>query len=321
MLYDIYFHNDFDGRASAAVMTAFLRSRGDDVGHFAAVDFDLQDQWMSERFFARHRLFAGRRNPAVVVDFFYHPAAAWWFDHHPTTFKKESWKKSYRPSRERVLDPSYVSCTRLVFESLKKNFGWKPPRLIGDLVKRADIVDGARYRTPRETIYLTTVETQLDAFIDETRKNPATAQRMIEDFATKPLPMIAKQPRIARVVTKLRAKNMKALAFYRRNLKIAGRVSVIDLEKANVETLRYAPYFLKPKIRYAIRITKKDGQFHVGIGDNAWMKPGNVNLGALLARFGGGGHWGAGAVNFTSRKAVDQAVPKMVEALNAAPHS
>ena len=43
MTYDLYFHNDFDGHASAAVMLSFLGGRGDRIGHFVPVDFDLQD--------------------------------------------------------------------------------------------------------------------------------------------------------------------------------------------------------------------------------------------------------------------------------------
>src|SRR5581483_7562722 len=99
MKYDIYFHNDFDGRAAAAIMLAFLRSRGDDAEHFVPLGYEMQDAYLKENFFATHKLFKGKRNPPIIVDFAFHPKAAWWFDHHPTTFKREEWREKFKPSK------------------------------------------------------------------------------------------------------------------------------------------------------------------------------------------------------------------------------
>src|ERR1700685_3337099 len=113
MKYDIYFHNDFDGRASAAVVLAFLRSRGDDIEHFTPVNYYLLSQWMDEKFFEKHKLFSGKRNPAIIVDFLYHPKAAMWFEHHATTFKRPEWEKKFKPDTFHRLEPQYPSCCHL----------------------------------------------------------------------------------------------------------------------------------------------------------------------------------------------------------------
>src|SRR5271155_4749866 len=109
MLYDIYFHNDFDGRASAAVMLAFLRSRGDDIEHFIPVKYDIipvgtKKQWLDDKFLEKNKLFRGKHNPAIIVDFPYHPQAAFWFDHHLRPFRKPGWEKKFKSDREHRYD-------------------------------------------------------------------------------------------------------------------------------------------------------------------------------------------------------------------------
>ncbi len=86
MKYDIYFHNDFDGRASAAVMLAFLRSRGDDIEHYIPIKYDVIPKWIDDKFLEKNKLFKGKHSPAIIVDFPYHPQAAFWFDHHIRPF-------------------------------------------------------------------------------------------------------------------------------------------------------------------------------------------------------------------------------------------
>jgi hypothetical protein len=317
MTYDIYFHNDFDGRASAAVMLVFLRSRGDDIKHFTAVDYDIQFQWEDENFFKKHELFSGKRNPAIVVDFSYHPNAAWWFDHHATTFKKREWKKRFKPDAFHVLAPQYLSCCHLVYASLKKNFGWKPPQNISNLVRWADMVDSAKFAAPEQTIFLTGPVLKVDAFIDATRKNRKLAEWMVRQLAEVPLSRIAARPAVGRTVKKVRAENLKALRFYRERMKALGNVTLIDLVHANVTALRFASYYLYPKVQYAVRMTRKGPFYHVGIGANAWLKKrSDVDIGKLAARYGGGGHKGAGAIDFLTEGEARAAIPKIIEQLS-----
>ena len=139
MTYDLYFHNDFDGWASAAVMVSFFECRGDRIGHFVPVDFDLQSQWLDDDFFTNHRLFKGRRNAPVVLDFPFHPGTAFWFDHHLSPFKKEAWRKSSVSDKTHAYRPQYFSCCHMTYDMLKRNFKWRPPAYF----KQLDLV--ARY--------------------------------------------------------------------------------------------------------------------------------------------------------------------------------
>lgn len=317
MKYDIYFHNDFDGRASAAAMLAFLRSRGDDIAHFVPVDFDLQDAWADERFFEKHKLFKGKKHPAIVVDFLYHPAAAWWFDHHGTTFKKEKWRKNFKTDKFHAVNPQCPSCAHLVYDSLKRDFGWRPPRLFAELIRWIDIIDAAKYRSALQTIQMKEPALQVDAFIDETNRNRAGARKMVELLAVKRLTEISRMPVVKKAADKVRSANRKSLIFYRKNLKRAGKATVIDLREAPVKTLRFAPYYLMPRVPYAVRCNTKGKLYYIGVSANPWRRAKRpIHIGKLLAAYGGGGHAGAGGAYFKTKSDADRALPKILKALN-----
>lgn len=317
MKYDIYFHNDFDGRASAAVMLAFLRSRGDDIEHFVPVDYDQTEQYFKNDFFATNRLFKGKHNPAIVMDFLFHPKAAFWFDHHSSTFRRKGWKRFFKPSKFHVLDPHSLSCCHLAYDALRKNFGWKPPRHLAELVRWLDVVDSARYASAKQTIEMKEPALCVDAFIDKTRKDGTVAAWMVTLLSERPLTSIATVPKVKKMAIRVRKENKKALLFYRRNLQPFGTGTFIDLIGARSPMLRHAPYYLFPKLMYAVRFTMKGKFYHVGVGANPWLRGANtVNIGDLLGRYGGGGHKGAGAVDFATRKEALRAVDGIIKVLN-----
>lgn len=317
MKYDLYFHNDFDGWASAATMLAFLRSRGDAAAHLAPVDFHLQSQWFTEGFFEKHTLFRGKRHPAIVLDFPFHPRAAIWFDHHPTAFRKDGWRKRFTPDRFHVLDPRYLSCTHLIYASLKKNFGWNPPRHFKELARWLDVIDGAKYASPGQTLALKEPALQVDAFIDEVRHGAHEAGTMVERLSREPLSKIARLSTVQKKVAMIRREHAKALAFYRTHMQVLGNATFIDLVNAPVKKLRYASYYLYPQVRYGVRFEMKGPFYHVGIGSNPWMDlKGSAHIGKLLRRYGGGGHKGAGAADFKKKRDAENAAPEIIEFLN-----
>lgn len=322
MKYDIYFHNDFDGRASAAVMLSFLQSRGDEIEHFVPVNYHLTRQWLDEKFFAKHALFKGRRNPAIVVDFMYHPAAAFWFDHHPTTFKKESWKKRFKPTKFHHWNPRYVSNCHLTYAALKESFGWRPPKVLKDLIPWADMIDGAQYKNPLQTIRIKEPALEIAAFVDRKDDDEREAAALIKALAQKSLREIASLKKIRTVAASVRRENLKTLEFYKKNLQVMGDATFIDLTDTKFHSLRFAPYYLKPKLMYAVRLTRKDGLYHLGIGGNPWIKGAaekrhkDAHAGEILKKYGGGGHKKAGAVEFKTRAEAEKALVEIIPQLN-----
>jgi len=142
--YHLYFHNDFDGMASGAVMLNFLRSRGDDIVSYNPIDYfpDVNRKWPEYKF----------KKPFILVDFRYHPAADWWFDHHLTSFFKKKWQNSFKVDRTHVFNPKIKSVCELVVRHLSKIFKYSPPRYIEYLVKWTSIIDSASYKSPKELV-------------------------------------------------------------------------------------------------------------------------------------------------------------------------
>lgn len=317
MIYDLYFHNDFDGWASAALLVSFLEGRGDGIGHFVPVDFNLQSQWFDDGFFAKHRLFRGKRNAPVVLDFPFHPGTAIWFDHHLSPFKKEAWKKKFREDTDHAYRPQYFSCCHMAYDMLKRNFQWRPPAYFKELITWLDIIDGARYASAKQTILMKEPAFAVDNFIDRQKGDPKKAEWLIRLLASRSLGSVAKIPEIVRIGNEARKKAVQNLAFYRKHLVVRGNVALINLTAHPDKTLRYAPYYLFPKIRYGIRATMKGKLYHLGVGENPWaLNKGTIHLGRLIKKYGGGGHLTVGATDLNTREEAERAREEIVRILN-----
>ena len=329
MRYDIYFHDDFDGRASAAVVLAFLRSRGDEIEHYTPVNFDIQSQWLKEGFFNNHKLFrdprkvrrkAGPRgeprNPAIVVDFLYHPDAALWFDHHETSFKRADWGKKFRPSKFHHWDPNYASCCHQVLDKLTKTFGWRPPKHLRELSKWLDVVDGAKYRSAKQTIELKEPALRLAEFIDERTKHGETLEWLIKLMSEQSLDVIIRHRKIKPTLRNIKRKVKDSLEFYRKNLQIYGKTTLINGIDSKRACLRFAPYYLLPDSVYHVRLKKVGKIYGFTAGVNPWRRKENkLHIGKLLFKtFGaGGGHKAVGGTEFKTRKEAMRGAQKIIE--------
>lgn len=317
MTYDIYFHNDFDGRASAAVLLAFLRERGDRIAHYVSVNFDSMPQWLDEKFFKKHKLFTGKRNPAIVVDFPYHPKAAWWFDHHLTAFKKAPWQKKFRPDKFHHHDPSYASACHLVMASLQKSFGWSPPRHIRELAKWLDVIDGAGYTSARQTILMKEPALQANNFIESRTDSKKITLWTIRFLSQKSIEKYADAPIVKESMQGIRRKTAVAVKFYKKNINILGKVMFVDLASVDLgEAGHYAPYYLYPRFVYLVRFRQKQNFFHIGVSANPWRRSENkIHIGELLRKYGGGGHKNVGGVEFKTRAKAERAVRDIIKLL------
>jgi hypothetical protein len=325
MKYDIYFHNDFDGRAAAAVVRAFLLSHGDDIEHYVPVKYDLIPQWLDENFLEKHTLFRdGRRdrhNLAIIVDFPYHPQAAFWFDHHIRPFRKPIWEKKFKPDRQHRFDDSYRSACHLAYNSLREGFGWKPPAHLRELVKWLDIIDFANYKSARQTIEMKEAAIQVNAFIENRGDDFAMTVAAVKLLSEKPLADFLKIPYVRQEIIKLRRDMAKSIQFLKENIKINGRVLFADFTNDPTDNLAYfAPHLLYPKQLYMIRFSphhKGSPLIHINVGTNPWRRAENKkDIGSMLKNYGGGGHKNVGGVEIKGRAAALRAVEEMTEFLN-----
>ena len=310
MNYDFYFHNDFDGRASAAVFWDFLRSRGDEAGDFYQMDHFMAPEWDDK--------VRRSRNPAAIFDFYFHPKAAFYFDHHPTTFIKKSWQKSFRPSKYCYLDFSYKSCASLVLDALKKNFKYYPSKHILGLAKEADFVDGAEFSSARQTIEIKEPALQIDAFIDATSKNNSLAW-LIKLMSEKSIRNVVELGKIQKIVKQTRLKIKKGLDYTQKNLQIYDKVVFLDLTKTGIPRVRFAPHYFFPSLSYVLTLMRENKGFRISAGGNPWRPEScKINLGLYLKKkYGGGGHSRAAGISGIKTKEQGlKIIKELTEVLN-----
>lgn len=309
MNYEIYFHNDFDGVASAAVMLNFLRSRGEEIIKFYPVDYKIKSEWPSIKF----------KNPAIIVDFLYHPNATFWFDHHPTTFLKDSWRERFKNSKFFHWKTNYSSCCHLVIDELKKFYNFQPPSHFKDLVKWLDVIDGANYKSAKQAIDKKELALKLAAYADKKSKDKKFIVWLIKFLSNSPIKKFFAVPGIKREIAIILKEEKRALEFYRKNLKLVENcIAYIDLSDKRIMDLNMAPFYFYPKCPYAIMLLSKgEERFHLRVSANPWQRNKlRVDIGKLLTKYGGGGHKVVGGANFNNKREADTAIKKIIAFLN-----
>lgn len=301
MTYDLYFHDDFDGRASAAVICDFLEKTGTGrIAAFVPVSYPIPHGWLTPEFFEKPNALGGAGNPAIVVDYRYSPQAIFWFDHHPTTFATPELRKYFYQTRRHNWDASYASCCHQILDHLSRHFDYRPSAAMRELARWLDVIDGANYRSPRQTVFPRDPAIKIDRYIDAcgTTKQ-AKLTWLIRALGRMPLAQIADDSRIASFTKRMAPLIDRSLLFYRRHLsRPHAQIGFIDLTGLTTVELRYGAYFIHPSLMYMVAIKNRPGKmgFHISVGVNPWKRARlSFHIGKLMSRFGGGGHARVGA--------------------------
>ncbi len=310
MRYDVYFHNDMDGRVSAAVFLDFLKKQGDDIANFYPVD-----HWMAKNW---DKMVRGSKNPTAIFDFYFHPRAKFFFDHHSTTFIKDEWRKKFKPTQYYHLNFKFKSCAGLVLDVLTKKFGYRASKKIRELVFWADVVDAAEYASAKETIELEKPGLKLDVFIEQASGGGDSLEWLIRMMSEKSVEEILKLKRVKVVLKKEREKIRRGVLYAQENLQVYDRVVFLDLTQSKVIRVRFAPHYLYPGVRYVITFMEDKGHFRISVGGNPWQKESSrIDLGRYLkSKYGGGGHRrAAGIAGIKSREQGFVIVKELIEFL------
>lgn len=317
MTYDLYFHNDFDGRASAAVFLDFFRQQGgsDRIANYIPVSYPVPKSWKRLDFFKKPNVLGGKGNPAIIVDFRYHPSAAFWIDHHATTFAYPAWEQNFKGTSYHNWDVSYASCCRQVVDVLAQQFHYKHSAHIRELAKWLDVVDGARYKSSRQAVFQKEPALRISQYINEYSKKGQSLTWLIRALSELSLREIAASPRVQVSSRRFDAHVGEAVLVYKRLGELRGPAVFTDLVQApkNIQEVRYAPYYLFPNCLFAVTLRRRsDGMYHISAGVNPWKRAAISGLkhpphfGEIMKQFGGGGHSQVGGVELKSyRKALD----------------
>jgi hypothetical protein len=299
----VFYHDKcFDGACSASLFTRFHREcispdatyeyRG--LVHRAGALFNEAD-------------FTGDEN--AIVDFKYSasPAITWWFDHHLSAFltpeDHEDYKRGLLDGRytdRRFYDPTYVSCTSFLAYIAATKFGFDAEP-VAELVKWADIVDGALYASPEAAVEMAAPAMKLTLIIESTQ-DPKFIPRLIPLLSSMPLAEVLQQPFVAELLPPLMERHEEAIALIRSRSEEKDGTIYFDISDQPMEGYnKFIPYYLHPQATYSIGLSKSSFRTKISVGSNPWTKADPkkmVNLATICERYGGGGHARVGAISF-----------------------
>ena len=312
----LYHDRCFDGASSAALFSRFYRERisGD-------VEFEFSGLLHRAGSLFNEADFTGDQN--AIVDFKYSPSPkiTWWFDHHESAFLSPADAAHFEQeqSNRKFYDPSFKSCTSFISMIATEHFGFNPSP-VADLVKWADIIDGALYPDAKTAVEMKEPAMQLTMVIESTQDS-GFVPKVIPLLATKPLAEVIQAPFIAPLLPPLLDRHKKSIALLRERTELMDGTLFFDVTDRELEGYnKFVPYFLHPESIYSVGLSKSSFRMKVSVGSNPWApSPPMVNLAKICERYGGGGHARVGAVSFDVNQQAEArtAAKEIVEELRA----
>jgi hypothetical protein len=313
----VFYHDKcFDGACSAALFSRFYRERvrGD-------VDFVYSGLLHRAGSLFDEAQFDGDEN--AIVDFKYSssPKITWWFDHHESAFLSPADAAHFEQdqSNRKFYDPAFKSCSGFIAMIAEHRFGFDP-RPVAELIRWADIVDGAMYEDAKSAVEMQAPAMKLTMAI-EASTDRDFVKKMIAVLANRPLAEILDEPFVAEVLPPLLERHRRSIDILRQRAEekdgtIFFNITDLDLEGYN----KFIPYYLHPNSIYSVGVSKSSFRVKVSVGSNPWSKrEPTVNLAKVCERYGGGGHARVGAISFevSQNDAAHKAAQEIVEELRA----
>jgi hypothetical protein len=318
----VFYHDKcFDGACSASLFTRFHRERiapGAQYGYHGLVH-------RAGALFDEHE-FTGDEN--AIVDFKYSssPRITWWFDHHLSAFLTPEDQQDFQRCQQdpacaarKFFNPDYTSCTSFLAHIASTRFGFDTAP-VAELIKWADIVDGAQYESPEAAVEMAAPAMKLTMIIESTQ-DPELIPRLIPLLTEMPLSEVLSQPFVAGLLPPLLERHREALEVIRERSEERDGTIFFDITDLPLEGYnKFIPYYLYPQATYSIGLSKSSFRTKVSVGSNPWTKAPPeemVNLAEICERYGGGGHARVGAISFPpdqaeqARKAAEEIVAEL----------
>ncbi len=303
----VFYHDKcFDGACSASLFARFHREciernaeyKFCGLVHRAGALFNERD-------------FIGDEN--AIVDFKYSPSPAitWWFDHHLSAFltpedhahflagQQDPWIREHK-----FYDPEYISCTSFLAHIASTRFGFNTEPL-AELIRWADIVDGALYESPESAVEMAQPAMKLTMIIEST-DDPAFMPRLIPLLTEMSFDEILDQPFVRDLLPGLLERHRQALQLIQERSSCEQGTIYFDITDHPLEGYnKFIPYYLHPEAVYSVGLSRSSFRTKIAVGSNPWTKvppEQMVNLATICERYGGGGHARVGAISFPREK-------------------
>lgn len=257
----------FDGAASAALFSRFVRERLDPNATFLFRGLAYEPDAPSPA----DRLREGALN--AILDFRYTPSPLlqWYFDHHVSAFQEPGSREHFLAdtSGKKFHDASYGSCTKLIADVLRDKFAWEAPDL-QELVYWADVIDAARFPDAESASSLDHPAMAIMAVVQEQGDDTLCAE-LIPRLASERLESIAASPLIAPRVAPIRARLEALVTRMARAGEQRGSVAVFDLADQPLESVnKFISYRLFPTATYAVVLSWTPRRIKISVGYNPW---------------------------------------------------
>jgi hypothetical protein len=300
----LYHGNCFDGCASAALVSRFLRERSDGklgTTRYVALTHGQGSPFGSDAF-------SGDVNACVDFRFSASPKLDWWFDHHASAFPTPEDRAAFErdASGQKFWDPKAPSCAGFIARTLASRFGWSAAGLDG-LVRWADVIDAAAFESPAQAVELADPALRIMTLLEATR-DPEVPTRIIEAMAAGThLGAIAEERWAAEPLAPILERHRLAMDVVRGRARLEQGVVTFDLSDTGIESAnKFLSYFLFPEAAYTVVVTRDAKRSKVSVGSNPWSRPARPHdISKLCERYGGGGHPVVGAVSLPPDRLVD----------------
>jgi len=317
----VFYHDKcFDGACSAALFSRFYKER-----IRSEVEYEYSGLLHRAGALFDENKFDGDEN--AIVDFKYSssPKITWWFDHHQSAFLSPADAAHFEQdqSNQKFYDPDFKSCTSFIAMIAEQRFGFDP-HPVAELVRWADIVDGAMYDDAKSAVEMQAPAMKLTMAIEASTEHDFV-KRLIRLLAYRPLAEILEEPFVAAVLPPLLERHHASIDVLRQRSKEKDGTIFFDITDLDLEGYnKFIPYYLHPDSVYSIGVSKSSFRVKVSVGSNPWSKrEPTVNLAKVCERYGGGGHARVGAISFdvTQSDAAHKAALEIVEELRASVRS
>ena len=301
MLFVVASHGHcFDGLSSAVLFTRLMQERGMKQAKFEykACGYGMNQQRSEEK------LLVGDENAVLDYRFSTSPKLTWYFDHHRTAFPSETERAAFDAAHnpQFFFDAAYSSCTKLIADTAQKQYGFSDPKL-DPLVRFADIVDSARFETPEQAIDRSDPLMRLVSVVEH-YGDDGFYQLLVPELLQKPIGEVAASTAISDRYKPLGKKHERFVERVRETSVVQGRVVFADMTDAVLESVgKFVTYALFPRSVYSVLVGVLKGGPKISVGYNPWSgQPLDVDISAICARYGGGGHPVVGGISFAANE-------------------
>ena len=290
----LYHDRCFDGACSATLFSSFVKrslAPGAEIG-FTGL-FHRADQLFDEG------CFDGDLN--AIVDFKYSNSERvdWWFDHHQSAFLSRKDAKHFErdASGTKYYDPTYRSCTKFIADILASRHGFDSGHL-ADLIRWADIVDGAQYESAQFAVEMDHPALKLNLVFESA--DPNVTAEVIPLLESESFGAVLARPEYGRVFDSLYSRHLETIGLIRDLSECRRGVVTFDLVESGLRGYsKFVPYYLYPESLYTVSVLDGGFRVKISVGSNPWaLEPPTHNLANLCESYGGGGHPRVGAISY-----------------------